>query len=299
MNASPPAARTVETSAGPVRVRTWENDGPTVLLVHGLLVDGRLWDAVAPLLSAEGLSVVAPDLPLGAHGGPMLPDADLSPHGIARLVDELATTLGLHDVTLVGNDTGGAICQLVAAQRPSWLGGLVLTPCDAYENFLPKLFRPLQLLARRAPALLVAVMQPMRVQALRRTPLLFGWLTKRGVSDDLADAWVRPFFDDPNARRDLLKTLAAIDSADTIAAAAELRSFDRPALVIHAGEDRFFPLRYAERLVADIPGARLASIDDSYAFTPIDQPERTAELIAGFTRGGAASGPAAGVPFRG
>ncbi len=128
MTAPQPTARTLDLSAGPVRVRTWGSDGPTVLLVHGLLVNGRLWDGVAPPLAAAGFHVVVPDLPLGAHKGPMRADADLSPHGVARLVDELATTLGLRDVTLVGNDTGGAICQLVAAQQPAWLGGLVLTP---------------------------------------------------------------------------------------------------------------------------------------------------------------------------
>ncbi len=147
MTAQQPTTRTLDLSAGPVRVRTWEGDGPTVLLVHGLLVDGRLWDAVSPRLAADGMHVVVPDLPLGAHDGPMLADADLSPRGVAQLVDELATTLGLSDVTLVGNDTGGAICQLVAAGQPAWLGGLVLTPCDSHENFLPKFFQPLQLLA--------------------------------------------------------------------------------------------------------------------------------------------------------
>ena len=200
---------------------------------------------------------------------------------VALLLAASGGELGLQDVTLVGNDTGGAICQLVAAERPDWLAGLVLTPCDAYENFLPPAFRPLQFLARHASWLLVAVMQPMRLRAVRRTPLLLGWLTKRGVSDELSDRWARPFFDLPATRRDVLGTLATIDSADTIAAAERLRSFDRPAVVAWAEGDRFFPRRLAEQLVGDIPGARLVAIRDSYAFTPIDRPEATTELITG------------------
>jgi len=269
----------VETGAGVIPLRDSGGEGPVVLLVHGLLVDGRLWDGVAERLVAAGHRVLVPDLPLGAHTYPTRPDADLSPRGVAGIVDEVAVARGLRDVTLVGNDTGGALCQIVAADRPAWLGGLVLTPCDAYENFLPALFRPLQFLARNAPWALVGVMQPMRLRALRRTPLLLGWLTKRGVSDELSDGWVRPFFDLPATRRDVLGTLAAIDSADTVAAAERLRSFDRPALVIWADGDRFFPRRLAERLAADIPGAELARIADSYAFTPIDQPADTAQLI--------------------
>ena len=55
-------------------------------------------------------------------------------------------------------------------------------------------------------------------------------------------------------------------------------------LVAWAPEDRFFKLRYAERLAAEIPGARLERIEDSLTFVPVDQPERTAELIADFVR---------------
>ncbi len=293
----PSTTTILDTSAGPIPVHDWGGDGEPVLLVHGLLVSGRLWDDVALRLSDCGLRVLVPDLPLGAHTYATAPGADLTPRGIARLLGEIADGLGLTGVTLVGNDTGGAICQIAAAERPLWLERLVLTPCDSYENFLPPFFRPLQVLARHAPWALVAVMQPMRLRALRRTPLLLGWLTRRGVSDALADAWVRPFFDLPGTRRDVIATIAAIDSADTIEAARRLRAFDRPALVIWADGDRFFPRRLAERLAADIPGARLERIADSYAFTPIDQPARTAELIAGFAGAAARSGPAPGVAF--
>ena len=277
----------VETSWGRIPVRRG-GAGPAVLLVHGLLVDGGLWDEVAGRLIAAGHEVVVPDLPLGAHSYPTAAGADLSPRGIARLVDALARDLGLDGATLVGNDTGGAICQLVAAERPPWLAGLALTPCDAYENFLPPAFRPLQVLARRAPRVLVALVQPLRLRAIRHSPLGFGWLSKRGVGDERAERWTRPFLDLPGTRRDVVQTLLAIDSADTIAAAGRLGQFDRPAAIAWADGDRFFPRRLAERLAGDIPGATLTRIDDAYAFTPIDQPEATVELITGVARRAAA-----------
>ena len=289
--------KTVELSAGPLRVRDSGGPGEPVLLVHGLLVDGRLWDAVTPLLEAEGLRVVVPDLPLGAHKTAMHPDAPLAPPDVARLLGELAEELGLKGVTLVGNDTGGAICQMAAAPRPDWLARLVLTPCDAYENFFPPLFQPLAVLARRAPALLVAAMQPTRLAFVRRSPLFAGWVTKRGIDDAISKDLVRPFMSDKGVRRDTIKVLAGVDKADTIRAAQELRSFDRPALIAWADGDRFFKRHFAERLAADIPGARLERIDDSYAFTPIDQPQRTAELIVDLIRSTpqAAAEPAARV----
>ena len=110
----------------------------------------------------------------------MNPDADLSPPGLAQLVADFIDALGLEDVTLVGNDTGGAICQLVVTRHPERIGRLVLTPCDAYENFLPPAFRYLQRLAR-VPGGVTAVAQSMRIPADRRSPIAFGWLSKRRI----------------------------------------------------------------------------------------------------------------------
>lgn len=280
----PLTTRTLDLSAGPIVVRDTGGDGEPVLLVHGLLVDGRLWDAVIPRLAAAGLRVVVPDLPLGAHKTPMRPDAALAPADIAALLGEIVAVLGLDGVTVVGNDSGGAISQIAAAERPPWLARLVLTPCDMYENFPPPLFKPLVVLGGRAPALLHALMQPLRIRAVRHSPLFAGWLSKRGVDDALLSDLIAPYLRDAGVRRDADKFMGAVNPRDTIRAAEALREFDRPALIMWAAEDRFFKQRFAERLAADIPGARIERIDDSYAFTPIDQPERTAELIVDFIR---------------
>ena len=110
----------------------------------------------------------------------MREDADLSPYGLAKLLADFIAALELEDVTLVGNDTGGAICQITTTRHPERLGRLVLTPCDAYENFLPPAFRYLQALAR-VPGGIAAVAASMRIPAVRRTPLAFGWLAKRPI----------------------------------------------------------------------------------------------------------------------
>ena len=208
---------------------------------------------------------------------------------MAALLGEIVAAMGLNGVTLVGNDTGGAICQIAAAERPAWLARLVLTPCDSYENFLPPLFAPIATLARRAPVLLTAFLQPLRLRVIRDSPLFAGWLTKRGIDAALSGDMVAPLLGDAAVRRDTYKVLAGVDKRDTIAAAERLRSFDRPALIMWAPEDRFFKQRFAERLASDIPGARIERIDDSYAFTPIDQPGRTADLILDLVRSTAAA----------
>jgi pimeloyl-ACP methyl ester carboxylesterase len=273
------AAKTIQLSAGPIRYVD-RGSGPPVVFVHGLLVDGRLWRKVTPLLEGR-MRCIVPDLPLGSHSTPMNDDADLTPRGVARLIDDFLEALELRDVTLVGNDTGGAISQLLVTDRPDRVGALVLTPCDAFEDFFPPLFRGFQLLAR-TPPLLTATLQTMRVRALRRLPIAFGWLTKRPIPDEVVDAWMQPYLSDRGIRRDTLKLLRGVDKRDTLEAADRLRDFDRPALVAWASEDRVFKPENGRRLAEILPQGRFESIDDSYSFVPEDQPERLAELIASF-----------------
>jgi pimeloyl-ACP methyl ester carboxylesterase len=272
--------RTLQLPQGTIEYREVGSGAPVVLL-HGLLVDGSLWRAVMPVLEPD-FRVIVPELPLGSHRVPMEADAPLTPPDVARLVADFLAALDLTDVTLVGNDTGGAISQMVAANHPERVGRLVLTPCDAYDNFLPPMFRPLQVLAH-VPLALGAVLQSMRLRAIRLSPLAFGWLMRRPDAD-LVESWVRATLRSRGARRDAAKLLRGVRKRQTMEAAQRLRSFDRPVLIAWAPDDRFFKLRYAERLASDIPTARLERIDDALTFVPVDQPGRTAELIAGFAR---------------
>ena len=256
--------------------------GDTIVLVHGALVDGRLWHKVVPLLE-DDFRVVVPDLPLGSHRLPLNDSADRTPAGMAQLLADFLEALDLRDVTLVGNDTGGVLAQLVATRHPERLGRLVLTPTDAFDNFLPKLFKPLQLGAK-VPALLYALVQPLRIGALRRTPIAFGWLSKKRVDAAIEKDWIAPFFSDARVRRDIIALLASVDTKYTLQAAEDLRSFDKPALIAWARDDKVFPPRHAEELARLIPDARLEWIEDSRTFVSIDQPERVAQLIRDFVR---------------
>lgn len=189
--------------------------------------------------------------------------------------------LDLDRVTLVANDTGGAIAQIAAAHHPERIGRLVLTPCDTHENFLPPMYRYLQV-AARIPGALNLLMQALRFPPLRRLPFAFGRLTKAPVDREIVDAWLEPIVSDREVRRDAAKFLRGIDKRQTIEAAEQLKRFDRPVLVAFAPEDRFFRLSDGERLARDIPNGRLERIENSYSFAPEDQPERVAELVRAF-----------------
>jgi pimeloyl-ACP methyl ester carboxylesterase len=255
--------------------------GPAVVFVHGLLVNGTLWRKVIPELSRSA-RCIAPDWPLGSHQVPMSPGADLSVEGVAKLVADFLEALDLRDVTLVGNDSGGAIAQIVAARHGSRVGRLVLTTCDAYEVFPPLLFSYLRVLPL-VPGLMPLLAKAMlRVKALRNLPLAYGALAKSGIPDDILTSYLEPAATSAGVRRDTVKFVRTISPKLTLQVAKELRSFDRPVLLLWTPEDRFFPVSLAERLCKDLPNARLERIEDAYVFVAEDQPERLAEEIARF-----------------
>ena len=132
-------------------------------------------------------------------------------------------------------------------------------------------------------------MNQMRLRAVRRLPIAFGWLTRRG--DAATARWMRPVMTQGGIRRDAVKTLrsAGADPRLLVTAAESLPGFTRPVLVVWASEDRVMPPEHGRRLAGLLPDARLAEIADSYTLIPLDQPARLAQAVGEFAR---ASSPA-------
>src|SRR5688500_6665583 len=230
-------SREVDLSAG--RLRYFDSgpaEGPVVLFVHGLLVNADLWQYVVPEVAAAGARCIAVDWPLGAHRI-AVPDADLSPPGVADLIAEFMEVLGLENVTLVANDTGGALTQILLTRHPERVGRVVLTPSDCFERFFPPVFAPLPLLAR-VPGLSRVMLQTMRLRALQRLRFTFGWLTKRPIPAASVTAWLAPGLTDKGVRRDLTRFVRSVHRRHTLAAVEHLAEFDRPALLAWADEDK-------------------------------------------------------------
>ncbi len=264
---------------GTIRYRE-RGRGEPIVFVHGLLVNGDLWRKVVPQL-ADRYRCITPDLPLGSHEIPMKPDADLSIPGVARMVAEFSSTLALEQPTLVANDTGGAITQLVMTEHPESVGRVVLTSCDCFDNFLPVLFRPLQALAH-VPPVLTAVLQPLRFAPARRLPIAFGWLAKRPIDPEFDRGYAAQIFAQRAVRRDCYKFLRDISPKYTRRAAERLGEFRKPVLVVWAADDRFFPPEHGRRIAEILPNGRFVLIEDSYTFIAEDQPDALAKQIGAF-----------------
>lgn len=276
--------KSVELSAGTLEYEDTGGDGPVVVLLHGLLMDESLWTEVVTDLRTDHRCVV-PVLPLGAHTHPVRDGADLSMRGITALVAEFLERLDLRDVVLAGNDTGGAIVQLLACEDSSRLAGIALISCDAFDNFPPGLTgKTLVMSGKLPPTMFGLFMQQLRMKPARRMPISFGWLTKRG--DKVVKGWLTPVLKNAGIRRDTVRVLRGI-SADKnllVEVAEKLPSFDRPALVVWAERDRVMPPGHGRRLAELLPKGRLVEVQDSHTLIPLDQPRTLANSIRQFTQ---------------
>ena len=276
--------RKVVLPQGTVRYRD-VGSGPTLLFVHGVLVNGTLWrDVVAGL--ADRFRCVVPDLPLGGHSVPLQAGADLTPIGVAGLLADLMAALDLHDVTVIGNDTGGALCQILIARHPKRIGRLVLTNCDAYEEFFPTVVGSFhhgpRLFGERFTALLGGLLE---THVGRRA--LMWTVSHRRQEPWVLDAYLAPLRD-PAIRRDLTRFLAAVSNRYTLEAAKSFAAFRRPVLIAWGRDDPLFRPRLARRFQRDFPLATLEFLPRSRAFVPEDQPHRLAALIRAFVPGSSA-----------
>jgi pimeloyl-ACP methyl ester carboxylesterase len=268
----------MELSTGTIEYEDTGGSGPTVVMVHGLLMDGRQWRKVVAEL-VPTYRCVLPTLPLGAHRRPMHPDADLSLRGMGQILAEFLERSGLEDVTLCFNDWGGAQTMIADGQMAR-VSRLVLVSCEAFENYPPGLAGMGAWLSAKLPGGISVMRWTLSRPRLRGLPFVFGQMTKRGVPDQLMREWLEPL-KLPAIRRDLRKYAgdAMRGRRDLRDATPALRSFEGPVLVVWDTEGPMMPNEHGRRLADAFPNGRLVELPDCYTLIPEDQPlELAAEM---------------------
>lgn len=282
----------VELSAGVIDYQDTGGAGETVVLLHGLGFDDSVWSEVVAGLRGQ-FRVVVPVLPIGSHRRPMHPDADLSAHGMAALVAEFLERLDLRDVTLVQNDAGTA--QLLVGERDERVARLVLTSCEALENYPPGFQGRTLHRAARVPGGLFWLLQSFRVPFLARMPNSLGGMANRRIPHDLVLRWYRPALTDRGIRRDLAKFCLGGRPDTYLRAADRFPTFDRPVLVAWGADDRMMPPATGRRLAELLPNGRYVEIPNARTLVPWDNPEALVAEVRRFV----AENPLAGGPARG
>jgi pimeloyl-ACP methyl ester carboxylesterase len=274
----------VEISAGPIAYEDSGGEGPVVVLIPGLLMDGRQWRQVTAELQA-GFRCVAPTLPTGAHRKPMRPDADLTLIGMGRIVTEFLAAAELRDVTLCFNDWCGAQV-MIADGGMERVAKLVLVSCETAGNYPPGLAGHAAWLSAKLPGGIAMSRRLLLSRRLRRLPFVFGQMTKRGVPDELMASWLEPLRDRRIAR-DLRRYAgdAMKGKHDLDAATAALPSFARPVLVVWDAEGKMMPNQAGRALADSFPNSRYVELPDCYTLIPEDQPQALAREIREFASG--------------
>src|SRR5436190_11300541 len=273
--------RTVDVpGAGTIEYRE-SGSGPPIVFAHGVGVNGDLWRRVAPEVAGRGHRCIAPDLPLGGHSIPLAGEPDMSLPGLADILSGFFDALGLEDATLVANDTGGAITPALIGRGPERIGRLVLTSCDAFDRYPPPAVAYLKPTAR-VPGGLWLLAQAVRFKAVQRLPIAYGWATQEPIERRIMESYTRGVRTNPGVRADLGRALKQARKSDMEAASRSVAHFRRPALVVWAADDRFFPVEHGRALADLMPHAEFELVEDSRTFIPEDQPERLVELVLSF-----------------
>jgi pimeloyl-ACP methyl ester carboxylesterase len=259
-----------------------DSSHPPVVFVHGILVDSRLWDGVADGLARQGFRCYLPNWPLGSHTVPVNDGAEMSPRAVATMIRDFIAALGLSDVTLVGNDTGGGLCQFVIDAYPDLVGRLVLTNCDAFDKFPPFPFT-LVFALLRGPISIKLLFEQMRLKALRHSPLGYGLLAKPDAQ--LTASWIEPARTDIRVRRDLARLLRAVAKTDLMDVSTRLPRFIKPVTIVWGQRDRSFTPALGRRLAALFPNSTLIEVPDARTFVSLDNAGALIDAVAAVSAG--------------
>jgi pimeloyl-ACP methyl ester carboxylesterase len=249
--------------------------GPVALFIHGIFLNSYLWRNVIAELRSER-RCIAMDLPAHGQSGSS-PEQDLSLPAVADLLAAFCTELGIDDVDLVGNDTGGALCQVFAVRHRGRVRTLTLTNCDAHDNLPPEAFKQGKELAENGQmAPLIAQMANDPNLARSELGLAVGYEHAEALTDEIVRAYLG-MFADPQRGRELERFMTCTRVEDLLAVEPGLRALTTPTLIVWGTGDRFFEADWAYWLRETIPGANeVIEIEGGKLFFP---DERASELL--------------------
>jgi pimeloyl-ACP methyl ester carboxylesterase len=230
-------------------------EGPVALFVHGVLLNGHLWRHQLDELS-DVRRCIAPDLL--AHGDTEIsPEQDVSVSANATMLREFLDALGVEQVDLVGNDSGGGICQIFAAQNPGRIRSLTLTDCDTHDNWPPEPFKPFLEMAAGG-GLRGALTAMLADKNVYRSAGALGpaYQHPERVTDETIDAFLKPLLRSDQRLHDLERFLAAFDCKHTVAVEGRLRKLTAPTLIVWGTDDIYFDVKWSHWLADTIPGTR-------------------------------------------
>ena len=252
--------------------------GPVALFVHGVFLNAHLWRHVIDRVAGVRRCLA---VDLLSHGdSPSRPDQDISFRGQAAMLEVFCGALGLDQVDLVANDSGGAVAQIFAARQPERIRTLTLTNCDVHDNYPPPAFSA----ARAAAA--AGRFSARRAEfsanmGLFRPGFALAYEDLDRVADETLRHYVGPLFSTPERVRELERWLTSSgDCSQTVEIEPLLRQLRAPTLIVWGTADPFFPVAWAYWLRNSIPGSRpVIELQGAKLFFPEERPGALADAL--------------------
>jgi pimeloyl-ACP methyl ester carboxylesterase len=267
-----PERHSVQTPSGRINY-TEQGSGPVALFVHGVLLNSYLWRHQQAGLS-DMRRTIAVDLL--AHGDTeVTPGQDVSVAANAQMLNEFLDALNIEKADVVGNDSGGGICQIFSARYPERLRSLTLTNCDTHDNWPPEAFKPFVAMVK-AGGLRNTLEAMLSSKAIYRSPDVLGpaYEHPEKVADETIERFLRPFVTTDQRTRDLERFVNAFDNKYTVAIEPQLRTLTAPTLIVWGTDDIYFDVKWSHWLAKTIPGTQ-RRVDFKYAriFFPEERSE--------------------------
>jgi pimeloyl-ACP methyl ester carboxylesterase len=268
----------VETPSGRISYAS-AGSGPVALFVHGVVLNKHLWRHQLTELS-DIRHCMAVDLL--AHGDTEIePDQDVSVTANAKMLKEVLDVLKIHQVDLVGNDSGGGIAQIFAALNPERVRTLTLTNCDTHDNWPPEAFKPFVDMVR-AGGLRDTLNAMLADKTIFRSAGALGpaYEQPETVTDEDIDTYLRPLVRTEQRTRALQRFVLAFDNKHTRVIELQLRKLQAPTLIVWGTDDVYFPVKWAHWLAETIPGAKPAvELTGARIFFPEERADEFNQLL--------------------
>lgn len=262
--------------------------GPPALFVHGVPLNGFHWRHIIDRVQKQR-RCIAIDL-MGLGYSEIAPTQDVSFTAQAQMIAEVLDALGIAQVDLVANDSGGAIAQIFAAHNPHRLTSLVLTNCDVHDGWPPPQVKPL--MERSRNGTLAEVFRPMlerpdlareRFARGESVPLFRSYADPGILTDALIRLYLQPLLSSPQRVDAFQRYWLGFDNTHTTMIHGALKTLVVPTLIVWGLQDIFFDRKWAYWLKDTIPGARrVVEVDDARLFFAEDRPDALAAPLLAF-----------------
>ena len=258
-----------------------EGKGIPILFIHGTLANGNTWRKIIPTLSQK-YRCIAIDLQIGGHYIPLNDSIDLSPIGLAKILNEFLQFLNIKKAIIVSNDTGGAYAQIFASLYPQSIEKLVFTNCEVLEVFPPKRFKYL-INSVKIPSFTYLLSRIFKIKSLLKSDMMMGLLSNSITKNEIAELYLKSFIENKNIRKNFANNVKTWSSIYTIEAAQILKEEKFPVLILWGIEDKkLFPLELGRQLKRIFINAKLIQIPGSKTCVQEDQPEIILKEIVDF-----------------